>query len=42
MPECFCLLETDTDSIYIAMKYERFEDSADPEKRELYEKLKSE
>ena len=35
MPECFCLLETDTDSIYIAMKYERFEDNVDPEKREL-------
>ena len=41
MPDCFCLLETDTDSIYIAMKYERFEDNVDPEKRELYEKLKS-
>ena len=41
MPDCFCLLETDTDSIYIAMKYEKFEDNVDPEKRELYEKLKS-
>ena len=41
MPDCFCLLETDTDSIYIAMKYEKFEENVDPEKRELYEKLKS-
>ena len=41
MPDCFCLLETDTDSIYIAMKYEKFEDNVDPEKRDLYEKLTS-
>ena len=41
MPDCFCLLETDTDSIYIATKYEKFEDNIDPEKRDLYEKLKS-
>ena len=41
MPDCFCLLETDTDSIYIAVKYEKFEDNVDPEKRDLYEKLKS-
>ena len=35
MSDCFCLLETDTDSICIAMKYENFEDIVDPEKRDL-------
>ena len=32
MPDCFCLLETDTDGIYIAMKYVKFEENVDPEK----------
>ena len=39
-PDYFCLFETDTDSIYIATKYEQFEDNIDPRKRELYEQLK--
>ena len=37
----FCLLETDTDSIYIATKHEKFEGNIDPEKRDVYEKIKS-
>ena len=40
-PHCFCLLKTDTDSIYIATKYEKFEDNVDPKKQDLYEELKS-
>ena len=39
-PNCFCLLETDTDSIYIATKYERFEDNIDPWKLDDYDRLK--
>ena len=39
-PNCFCLLETDTDSIYIATKYERFEDNINPRKLDEYDKLK--
>ena len=41
-PKCFCLLETDTDSIYIATKYERFEDNIDPHKLDEYDRLKPE
>ena len=39
-PENFILMETDTDSIYLALKYENFEDNIDPEKFDLYERLK--
>ena len=36
-PENFILMETDTDSIYLALKYENFEDNIDPEKFDLYD-----
>ena len=41
-PESFQLMETDTDSIYIAMSHERFEDNIAEDKLELYEELKDE
>ena len=39
-PESFKLMETDTDSIYIALENEKFEDNAAEDKEDLYEKLK--
>ena len=41
-PESFQLMETDTDSIYIAMSHEKFEDNIADDKLELYEELKDE
>ena len=37
----YSLMETDTDSIYLALTYEKFEDNIDPDKMDLYEQLKS-
>eukprot|EP00794_Sanderia_malayensis_P008689 gene8689-biopygen6973 len=39
-PDHFELLETDTDSIYLGMKEDRFEDNVAEDKREEYERLK--
>ena len=38
---CYSLMETDTDSIYLALTHEKFEDNIDPDKMDLYERLKS-
>eukprot|EP00794_Sanderia_malayensis_P004375 gene4375-biopygen3558 len=39
-PDHFELLETDTDSIYLGMKEDRFEDNVAEDKREEYKRLK--
>ena len=39
-PENYILMETDTDSIYLALKYERFEDNIAPDKFDRYEEVK--
>ncbi len=39
-PETFELMETDTDSIYIALEKEKFEDNIAEDKKELFERLK--
>ena len=41
VPEFYELMETDTDSIYIALTHEKFEDNIDPEKMHIYEERKA-
>ena len=39
--DSYQLLETDTDSIYISLKYKEFDDNVDPEQWDVYQSLKS-
>ena len=41
-PDNYVLMETDTDSIYLALKHERFEDNIAPDKFDRYEEIKHE